>query len=219
MDADGHHSTARVIDGHDIAGYAAGILEIIGNVPYAIAIWRREVTPSRATWAIWSLAGGLTTASYIASGAVETAWQPIAGATWNVIILALALRHGTGGVSVIDRVCFIGAIGSAVLWLVTGNAVLALTCLIAIGVIGAIPTMVSAYRHPEHEHAFAWTLWLLANLVNLAAARTWDYAIIVFPIVSAMSLAIISFFILRKRMWGYICRWRHRTTVETVIAE
>ena len=52
----------------------AGVIGLLGYIPYALAIVKRKTTPNPVTWWIWSIVGWAAFASYFAAGEQETFW-------------------------------------------------------------------------------------------------------------------------------------------------
>jgi hypothetical protein len=69
-----------------------------------------------------------------------------------------------------------------ILWGVYRSPSLALGINIGIDFLGALPTIRKSFRHPEGEDILAWSLFAVANLLNLLAIDRWRWEIIVYPI-------------------------------------
>jgi len=183
-------------------GITAGVLELASCAVYIASILRGKTRPNRVTWWILALVSAMITASYYASGARETIWLPAVYTTCFVVIGLLSLKFGDGPIvlSFLDRVCLIGAIASALIWWFFNSAVLALYMNIIIDFIGLVPTMRKAYVRPWTESGLAWTIAVIASLLNVFAIAQWTLEISVYPLYLLIVNAAITFFIIRRKL-------------------
>src|ERR1039458_5531801 len=100
-------------------GITAGILYAISVVPYFIDIFHGQTRPNRTTYAIWSIVKIVLITSYISSGATNTIWYGLFGATVAITLLIISIKHGMGGFSKFDIACFLLAILAIALWVTT----------------------------------------------------------------------------------------------------
>ncbi len=180
------------INWHEIAGWVAGSLSLAAFVPYVIAILRREMTPNRATWLIWTVVGAMIVRSYDANGATHTMWLAISYVVGPFIVFILSIKHGEGGWTRLDIACLLTAGASAVVWLLSGSAFLALVMLIVADAMGATPTIIKSYKRPESEDRTAWTIGFSATVVNLFAIENWNsLSITMHPVYMFVATGII----------------------------
>ncbi|MFA6550331.1 MAG: hypothetical protein WCT36_03185 [Candidatus Gracilibacteria bacterium] len=185
---------------HQFIGITSGLFEFVGGFTYAYSIIKGKTKPSRATWFIWSLAGIMIFSTYYASGAETTLWQPAAALLWNITFALLSLKFGVGGLLKTDIFCFIGSLFSMLLWILTKNPVIALTCIVAVGAIGSIPTILKVYKSPMKEDLKTWTLWFLAAFLNVIAIDKFSYAIAVYPLECVIVIGVIFGLVARKKL-------------------
>lgn len=179
-----------------IAGRIAGILGLLGFVPYVRDIFRKEnpTRPNRASWWIWVASGTMLALSYHYSGANETIWVPISYIIGPVVIALLSIKYGEGGWTPLDRLCITGTVFSIVLWAIFRSPVAALVMNLIIEVWGAVPTIKKCYLDPKSESRTAWTIFFSANSINILAVEKWTFAESVYPLyMSTAALLIIAF--------------------------
>lgn len=167
-----------------IIGLAASIIGLAGFVPYIFGILNRRTIPHKVSWLVWSALGILTAASYYASGARESALLPVANAFAHVVVAGLSLKYGTGGWSRTDKMSIIGAVLGLVLWAFTNEPFAALLVTIIVEAIGAVPTVLKTFHNPQSEDRLAWSLFLVANFLNLLAVGSWTLSIASYPVYS-----------------------------------
>lgn len=158
----------------------SGILFFIAFLPYAWAITHHQTVPSPVTWAIWA---SIDTLALAAMWKKKTVNGQIIGAVAGAwIIAALAVHFGKSSFEPVEWFAAVGAAIGIVLWLTTGDAMLALVLSQIATFIGAIPTFVDAYRNPTQEDPIAWTIWFASCVCALLAIRTWKLAEALQPI-------------------------------------
>ena len=169
-------------DSQDLIGKVAGAIGLLAFIPYLLSTARGRTRPNRASWLIWTLVGGVLAASFYATGGGTSIWVPLSYVVGPIVTLGFALRYGEGGWSRFDGLCLLGAVLSFGLWLASGSPFAALLTSIAIDAFGVVPTARKAWRDPDSEDPLAWSLFLLANSLNLAAVPTWTLEVALLPI-------------------------------------
>lgn len=152
----------------------AGILFIIGFIPYIRAIWRGETKPAKASWIIWATLDSITLAGMIAK---DTLNGQILGAVigaWVVVILALL--YGTSGWTKLDKFCLSGAVLGIILWQAFSSPVLGIMTSLSVVFLGSFPTFASAWKNPAQENRTAWTIFWVSCLLATAAIPRWTLA-------------------------------------------
>lgn len=100
----------------------------------------------------------------------------LAGTIGSTTVAILALVKGERGWSKIDQVCLGGAVIGMILWTLTHNANIAIVITMGVMMIGAVPTLKSAWVNPLAENALAWTLYAVGCVVGLMAVTEWTVA-------------------------------------------
>jgi hypothetical protein len=180
-------------------GLLAGIITLLGFVPYCIAIVQGRTKPNQATWWIWSIVGIMLASSYWASGATQTLWVPISYVIGPIITTALAMRYGASQWNRFDRLCILGALASLILWLLLRSPQVALVINLIIDLCGALPTMRNARRRPQDEDLTSWLIFTVGNGLNVLAVDRWTWEIASYPLYITCANAIVLFLLLRPR--------------------
>lgn len=162
-------------------GICAGLVGLIGFLPYIISTLQRKTRPNRASWWIWGILGVITGISYYYAGAENTIWVPACYAICQLITAVLSLRYGEGGWNRLDKFCLAGAGFSLLLWWFFNSPLVALLFTLIIDGLAAIPTVVKSYTEPEQESCFSWTIFLIANTLNLIALEEWSISLAAYP--------------------------------------
>ena len=180
---------------HQIIGITAGILALVGYIPYIISILAGKTRPNKATWFIWALVGGLLAFSYLAEGDANSIWLPLGYFVGPLITALLSLRYGYAAWSRVDTYCIIIAFISIIPWLFAKNAIFTLLINVFIDSTGAIPTIIKTYHEPDTEDMTAWTIFFIANTIQLFSISDWNlaaiYPIYLFFLAGAMIILIL----------------------------
>jgi hypothetical protein len=152
----------------------AGIMFLVGFVPYIRAILRKETKPAKASWIIWASLDYIVFAGMIAEKTVNgQILGAVAGAT---IVIGLALKYGTSGWTNIDKLCLGGAVLGIALWRVFNDPVLGIMTSCTVAFFGSIPTFVSAWKDPSREDKLAWTIFWVSCVCAVIAIPHWTPA-------------------------------------------
>ncbi|OGT62900.1 MAG: hypothetical protein A3E85_00015 [Gammaproteobacteria bacterium RIFCSPHIGHO2_12_FULL_45_12] len=159
---------------YEVLGVSAGVIGLAGYIPYLYSIFQGKTRPNRASWFIWTLVGGLLAVSYIAEGNSHAIWLPIGYFLGPFIVAFLSLKYGYSEWSRLDTICIIAACISIIPWWLSDNANYTLLINLVIDSTGAIPTILKTYKEPETEDFTAWTIFFIANTLQVLAVRYWD---------------------------------------------
>lgn len=182
-----------------LLGQIAGILAVVQAIPYIVSILRGKTKPARASYAIWSVVQIISVVSYVASGATDTKWVPIALTLSAIAIFALSFKYGMGGLSKLDIGCLGIAAIAIVLWVTTNDPALAVYASLVASTIAYIPIVKKSYLLPGTENTLSWTLYAIAVLFNVCALTTLDPVIALTPIVSLLFSGTIAVLLLAPR--------------------
>ncbi|HEX4044379.1 MAG TPA: hypothetical protein VHZ76_01770 [Gammaproteobacteria bacterium] len=184
---------------YELLGIIAGILAIGGYIPYVISIFQRKTIPNRATWFIWTIVGGLLAFSFFAEGDQRAIWLPMGYFVGPLIVAILSLRYGYSNWTKLDKICLVVAILSLLPWLLSNDATLTLLINVLIDMTGAIPTLVKSYREPETEDFLSWTIFFIANALEVFVITNWNLAAI-YPIYLFLLAGSIVVFLGRSKI-------------------
>jgi hypothetical protein len=188
-------------DVHVLFGVAAGVLDLVTSLVYMRSILARETKPDRVTWWILTIANGMITASYIASGARATIWLPCMCTLGFLVVAVMSVRYGEGPLTLsrLDRVSLVVALSSALVWRAVHSPVPGLVMNICTEVVGLVPTIHKAYHRPWTESRASWVLATTASLLNVLAIGDPRLVIAAYPLYVFLTNVLITYFILRKR--------------------
>ena len=210
-----------------LAGLLAAVFGLVAGVDYIFRIfgrtifgWRKTAPthPRAATWLVWAVMGLILASAYSSSGARETAWSAWAMAVEFVVVAVLAIiydsrtrrlkpvglwSYAIKDIDATEWKCMGGAAVAGILWLASGEPLLALFGSYAVDLFAALPTLRQAFRRPLEEPTSAWLLTVVGNGFNLLAVPEWrlasldSFAIWSYPVYMLAINGLILIFLMR----------------------
>lgn len=169
------------MDAKNVLTLIAGVLFLLGFVPYIRAIVRGETKPAKASWVIWATLDTITLAGMFFKNAINGQIIGAVIGAWVVVILALI--YGTRGWTKLDKYCLGGAVLGIALWVAFDNPVLGIVVSNIVVFLGAIPTFKSAWGDPSREDKMAWTIYWLSCVCAVLAIPAWTLADATQPVI------------------------------------
>lgn len=159
-----------------IFAIVAGLLAVIGNVPYLRDMFRGKVTPHPYTWFIWSIVSGVTFAGQWAGGA---GWALIAfGASeiFTFIIFLFSLKYGFKNIPRGDTWFLVVALLGLIPWIITKDPTWSVVIMVTIDCIAFIPTLKKAWRAADGENPILYESNVLRHALALVALNSYNVA-------------------------------------------
>ena len=103
----------------------AGVLYLLGYIPYIRAIVHKETKPAMVSWIIWASLDTIAIAGMYAKDAVNGQILGACLGAW--VVVAFTLKYGALGWTRRDTFYACGAILGIILWQVFSNPVLAIS--------------------------------------------------------------------------------------------
>ncbi len=181
------------MDALKVLSAIAGVLYVIGFVPYVIGILRKETKPAKASWLVWASLDTIATAGMFATHSINGQILGAFAGAW--VIAILALKYGASGWTRLDKLCLIGSALCIVLWKIFDSPLVGLISSLVLMAVGSIPTFISAWKNPEHESRMAWTIFWISCVFAIIAIPHWTLKDAAQPIVF-MSIETVVIYIL-----------------------
>jgi len=182
-----------------VLGLLAGLLGVLGTIPYVCDMLRGSTRPHRGTWLIWSVLACTVCFSQRADGAT---WSLVMAATHAVLttgIFLLSIRWGGGGVSPGDWAA-VGVAGLGVLvWLAADEPVLATLCVVGVDLVAVLMMVPKAYRDPHSETPVTFALGSLSGLFAAFAVGVPDLSLLFYPVYYCAVNGALAVLIRRRR--------------------
>jgi hypothetical protein len=152
-------------------------------LPYIRDMGSGRAIPLRSTWLIWSVLSTMSFLSNVSKGATDSLLFLGTQTGFTVLIFLLSLRFGMG------RMLRGGDLGllllsafGVLMWLITADAIWALSISIGVSALGGFVTIAKTYRQPETETPCCWLLMALAAGCGAFSVGSWDPVLLVYPV-------------------------------------
>lgn len=189
-------SNAKIATG-EIAGY----INIIAYFPYFISIVRGETKPSKSTWWIWAaLELMMSTNYYLFTKTQSTIWLPIASFIGMFMTAILSVKYGKKEWPIVNTICLLGSVIGIVVWIVSKDNFITLTCLLLVDILASVPMFIKSYEYPQEEDFFSWLITLSSGIVNLFAIETWNVSVAILPMYNLAIYAIVVAILMHARL-------------------
>jgi hypothetical protein len=164
-----------------ILGVAGGLAGIANTIPYVRDTVRGSTRPHRGSWLIWGVLAIIACLSQRADGATWSVLMTATQAILTLLVFFLAIRYGEGGMSA-GNLCLIGLAGAGVIgWVVAGQPVVAIGCVIAADLVAFAMIMPKVHRDPGSETLSTYALASLGGAFATGAVSDIDVAMLLYP--------------------------------------
>ncbi len=181
-----------------VAIIAAG-MAIIGNVPYLISVFRKQVIPHPYTWLVWSIVSAVTFFGQIAKGAGVGAIPTGASEIFTIIIFLFSLRYGFKHVHRKDTIFLVIALLGLIPWFLTNDPTISVIIVVSIDLVAFIPTLRKTKAHPETERHILYSMNAARHGLALFSLEAYNIATVLHSVVMVMVNTVMSYLILKKR--------------------
>lgn len=173
-------------------GLAAGVVSIIGYIPYIRDVLKSKTRPDRASWLIWTAQYSVLFATQVAHGATHSLWLVAMQLVGIIAVAMLSIKYGIGRIGR-NNALLLASVGMGlVLWYILNDAAIALFIALAIEWVGVILTAVKAYKYPGTETVLFWALTGTAGIFGaLAVGPTTNYILFAYPVALVLMCATI----------------------------
>lgn len=181
-----------------IAIIAAG-LAVVGNVPYILKVFKKEVEPHPYTWFVWTIVSGTVVFGQIAKGAGVGVIPTIASEIFTLIIFLFSLRYGFRNIRRIDTYFLIAALLGLIPWILTKDPTISVVVVVTIDLIAFVPTLRKTWNKPRTEAPILYTTNFLRHGMALFALEAYNLATMLHSIVMIIVNILMTFIIVYRR--------------------
>jgi hypothetical protein len=187
-----------------VLGALAGLVGIADTVPYVRDTVRGATRPHRGTWLIWGVLAVVASVSQRADGASWSLVLTASQAILTAIVLVLAIRHGEGGLAALELSLLAVACGGIVGWMLAGEPVVAVACVIVADLSAVAMMTPKAYRDP-HSETLAMYAWAsVGGALAAGAVGAADVSLLLYPIYYCLANGALALLIsVRRRRFSW----------------
>lgn len=160
----------------------SGLLLIAAAVPYMVNVVRRKTKPRLVSWFTWTVLSILACAASFAEGQIPSGVLMFAAILETGIVLVLGFKYGSRDVEPFDIYCLLGAGAGLGLWVALDAPAVAMLVMVAIDLVGSLPTFRHAWKKPHEETGITYALCGLSGSITLLLVNGWTITGVAYPI-------------------------------------
>jgi hypothetical protein len=184
----------------ELAAAVAVALTLYAFYPYILGILRGSVRPHVFSWVIWGATTWVVFLAALQSGGGLGAWVIGLSATLTLAIAVLAwFKRADVTITRLDWAFLLCAASSLPLWYLTDSPLAAVVVLTVVDLLGFGPTVRKAWLWPQSESITFFGLFVLRNLLVLAALENFTMATWLFPVAIALACSLLIVMIVVRR--------------------
>jgi hypothetical protein len=182
-----------------VLGLLAGIVGVLGMIPYIRDTVRRSTRPHRGTWLIWGTLAIVVFLSQRADGASWSLAMAGAGATTAALVVLLAIHVDRGGVTVSDALLIVIAGAGVAGWVVLDEPITATACVVAADLIALTMMVPKTWRDPTSETLSTFALASLGGALAAGSVGALEPALLLYPVYYCAGNGILALMIWHRR--------------------
>jgi hypothetical protein len=157
---------------------AGSIINFSGALVYVVHTLQGKTKPNRVTWLLWGLAPMLAFAAQLDKGVGLLSLLTLSAGLGPLLILAasFANRKSVWKLSNFDIGCGALSVSGLILWLITGDGLLAIILAILADGFAALPTILKSFRHPQTESWLAFFTGSVGVTLTMVTINNWTFA-------------------------------------------
>lgn len=151
------------------------LISAVGSLTYVRETIKGRTKPNRVTWVLWSVAPMIAFAAQLQKG---VGWASVltfmAGfLPFMILVSSFVNKEAFWKITKFDIFCGSISVLAIILWLVTGDGLLAIIFSILADFMAAMPTVVKSFAHPETEHPDAYRNAGIGAIITLLTIDVW----------------------------------------------
>lgn len=187
-------------------GAIALTLVFLDYIPYLLSIKSGKTKPHVYSWILWASVNCLAFLAQIGKGANAGIWATGASGVFGFIIAIVAFKNRTDQtITKSDKVCFLAALLAIPIWLLSKNALVAVSVAALISLFSSWPTFRKSLTNPESEALFPWTLSALWPIVSVFAVSEYTAVTLIYLISQIIANGAIFLVV----AWGRLLKSKH----------
>lgn len=177
----------------------AGMLAVVGNVPYLRDMFKGIVKPHPYTWFVWSIVSGVTLFGQVVKGAGWGALPFALSEIFTLMIFFFSLKYGFKNIPKEDKIFLILAILGIIPWFVTHDPTISVVVMVTIDVIAFIPTLRKTWREPTTEKPVLYGSNVARHSLAILALSSYNIATTLHSIAMIVTNTLMTIFISKRK--------------------
>ena len=177
----------------------AGLIAIVGNVPYLVDVIKKRIQPHPYTWFVWSIVSAVIFFGQVAKGAGVGAIPTACAEIFTFIIFLFSLKYGFKNIKRIDTFFLIFALLGIIPWIMTKDPTISVVIVVTIDLIAFVPTLRKTWLHPKTETPILYSMNVLRHILTLFSLQAYNIATMLHSIAMIVTNSFMSGIIIRGR--------------------
>lgn len=167
----------------EILGLIGICLVLIAYIPYIRDILRQKVKPHPFSWFVWTVTAVSIFFLQTENGSGPGAYTTATIAVMAFIVFVLSYRMNKTKIRKLDIICLITACAGIVVWLLVDQPLISIFLLLAVEVIGFIPTLRKGIEKPYEDSVTLWAVSGVRHAVGFSAIAHYNAITMLNPLV------------------------------------
>lgn len=170
------------------------------DVPYVLDTLRGTTKPHPFTWFIWALINIIAFFAQLSRGGGFATLVTAVVVLGCLTIALMSVTRGEKRITRLDWICFLGALLSIVLWILSKDPFVAIVFVTLTDALAFIPTFRKGYLRPFEETASSYALGVVGFVLELVAFQSFNPTTALYPVfIIAANVALAAMLLLRRR--------------------
>jgi hypothetical protein len=157
--------------------FLGALFSLIGTVIYVRDIYAGRVKPNLVTWVLWAVAPLIAFAAQLSEGAGLRSVLAFTAGFGPLLIVIVSLLNRSSIFKTKKSDYYFGALSvtGIILWIITGEGIVAIVFAILADFFAAVPTIEKLYKHPETENGAIFGFGIIAATISLMTVTDWRF--------------------------------------------
>jgi hypothetical protein len=182
-----------------IVGLVASLLVFVGYAPYVRDVLKGKTKPHVYTWFIWGFVTLLVFFFQYNAGGGAGSYLTLSAGLVCLLIFGLSFRHGTKDIKKSDKIFLILALFALGLYAITDQPLLSVVLLVAVDMLGFIPTIRKSWNKPHTETLFSYSLNTFRFAIGIYALQTYTVVTWLYPVAWLLANGLFSILLIVRR--------------------
>ncbi len=155
------------------------LINLMGSSTYAYNTLKGNTKPNRVSWFLWATVPMIAFIAQIGEGvSLYTSLMTFMVGFGPILVLLASIlnKKSYWKISKLDYICGGLSILAVVLWLITGEGIVAIALSIIADLLAGIPTLIKAFKDPESEHHSVFRNGALSAIITMLTIKNWTFA-------------------------------------------
>lgn len=175
------------------------LIGAIGSLSYLIDTLKGKVKPNKVTFFMWSIAPLIAFSAEAKQGVGIQSLMTFSVGFFplTIFIASFVNKKAQWKLRRFDLICGLLSLAGLALWMITRVGNVAIFFSIMADGLGAVPTLVKAYKYPQTESPWPWITASINAALTLLTIKTWSFSNFGFPayifIVTLIIFSLVQF--------------------------